>query len=142
MNRGFGIVGTGVIAALHAAAIDRLPGARLVAVTDVASGAAAAFAAGRGCEAEPTLDTLLARADVDVVCVCVPSGLHAEVGVRAARAGKHLVAEKPIDVTLAAADRLIEAADASARPAPSGTGRKATTTAPPGAAPGRWTAGP
>ena len=45
-----------------------------------------------------------------MVCVCVPSGLHAEVGVRAAKAGKHLVVEKPIDVTLAAADRLIEAA--------------------------------
>ncbi len=113
MNRGFGIVGAGVIAALHAAAIARLPGARLVAVTDVADGAAAAFAGGRGCAAEPTLDTLLARADVDVVCVCVPSGLHADVGVRAARAGKHLVVEKPIDVTLAAADRLIEAAGAA-----------------------------
>ena len=98
---------------MHAAAIATLPGARLVAVTDVAAGAAAAFAAARGCAAEPGLDALLARPDVDVVCVCVPSGLHAEVGVRAARAGKHLVVEKPIDVTLAAADRLIEAARAA-----------------------------
>ena len=112
-ERGFGIVGTGVIAAMHAAAIATLPRARLAAVTDVAGGAAAAFAAARGCAAEPGLDQLLARPDVDVVCVCVPSGLHAEVGVRAARAGKHLVVEKPIDVTLAAADRLIEAARAA-----------------------------
>jgi UDP-N-acetyl-2-amino-2-deoxyglucuronate dehydrogenase len=112
-ERGFGIVGTGVIAAMHAAAIATLPRARLVAVTDVADGAAAAFAAARGCAAEPGLDQLLARPDVDVVCVCVPSGLHAEVGVRAALAGKHLVVEKPIDVTLAAADRLIEAARAA-----------------------------
>lgn len=107
---GFGIVGTGVIAALHAAAIRTLPGARLAAVTDVVAGAAGAFAAARGGAAEPDLDALLARPDVDVVCVCVPSGLHAEIGVRAARAGKHLVVEKPVDVTLAAADRLIEAA--------------------------------
>src|SRR5581483_7729942 len=107
---GFGIVGTGVIAALHAAAIRTLPGARLAAVTDVVPGAAGAFAAARGCAAEPDLDALLARLDVDVVCVCVPSGLHAEIGIRAARAGKHLVVEKPVDVTLAAADRLIEAA--------------------------------
>ncbi len=64
MNRGFGIVGTGVMAALHAAAMATLPGARLAAVTDVAAGAAAAFAAARGCAAEPTLDILLARADV------------------------------------------------------------------------------
>jgi UDP-N-acetyl-2-amino-2-deoxyglucuronate dehydrogenase len=40
-----------------------------------------------------------------VVCVCVPSGLHAEVGIQAAQAGKHLVVEKPIDVSLDAADR-------------------------------------
>jgi UDP-N-acetyl-2-amino-2-deoxyglucuronate dehydrogenase len=112
-ERGFGIVGTGVIAAMHAAAIATVPRARLAAVTDVAGGAAAAFAAARGCAAEPGLDQLLARPDVDVVCVCVPSGLHAEVGIRAARAGKHLVVEKPIDVTLAAADRLIEAARAA-----------------------------
>jgi predicted dehydrogenase len=112
-TRGFGIVGTGVIAAMHAAAIATLPGARLAAVTDVAEGAAAAFAAARGCAAEPSLDRLLARPDVDVVCVCVPSGLHAEVGVQAARAGKHLVVEKPIDLTLAAADRLIEEARAA-----------------------------
>ena len=112
-ERGFGIVGTGVIAAMHAAAIATVPRARLAAVTDVAGGAAAAFAAARGCAAEPGLDQLLVRPDVDVVCVCVPSGLHAEVGVRAARAGKHLAVEKPIDVTLAAADRLIEAARAA-----------------------------
>src|SRR5208283_5993328 len=113
MTRGFGIVGAGVIAAMHADAIATLPGARLVAVTDVAAGAAAAFAAARGCAAEPDLEVLLAREDVDVACVCVPSGLHAEVGVRAARAGKHLVVEKPIDVTLASADRLIEATRAA-----------------------------
>jgi UDP-N-acetyl-2-amino-2-deoxyglucuronate dehydrogenase len=110
VTRGFGIIGTGTIAAVHADAIALLPDARLSAVTDVAAGAAAAFAAARGCAAEPSLDALLARRDVEVACVCVPSGLHAEVGVRAAKAGKHLVVEKPIDVTLDAADRLIAAA--------------------------------
>ncbi|HEY7261052.1 MAG TPA: Gfo/Idh/MocA family oxidoreductase [Trebonia sp.] len=113
MTRGFGIIGTGTIAAVHADAIAMLPGARLSAVTDVAAGAGQAFAAARGCAAEPSLDALLARPDVDVVCVCVPSGLHAEVGVRAAKAGKHLVVEKPIDVSLRAADRLITAARAA-----------------------------
>jgi predicted dehydrogenase len=110
VTRGFGIVGAGIIAAVHADAIALLPDARLVAVTDVAAGAARDFAAARGCAAEPGLDDLLARRDVDVVCVCVPSGLHAEVGVRAAKAGKHLVVEKPVDVTLEAADRLLAAA--------------------------------
>ena len=55
MTRGFGIVGTGVIAAWHADALALILDARLVAVTDVAAGAAAAFAAARGCAAEPDL---------------------------------------------------------------------------------------
>ena len=115
MTRGFGIIGTGMIASVHAAAIAMLSetgraDARLVAVTDVAAGAAQAFSATYGCAAEPDLDALLARPDVEVVCVCVPSGLHAQVGVQAARAGKHLAVEKPVDVSLDAADRLIAAA--------------------------------
>jgi predicted dehydrogenase len=110
VTRGFGIIGAGIIAAIHADAIALLPDARLIAVTDVAAEAATAFAAARGCAAEPSLDDLLARRDVDVVCVCVPSGQHAEVGIRAAKAGKHLVIEKPVDVTLEAADRLLAAA--------------------------------
>ena len=110
-TRGFGIVGAGVISAMHAEAISSLPGARLAAVTDVDAQRAAALAEAHGASAEPGLDELLGRPDVDVVCVCVPSGMHAQVGVRAAAAGKHLVVEKPIDVTLAAADRLIAAAE-------------------------------
>ena len=102
-----------MIAATHAAAIAAVPGGRLVAVTDVVPERATQFAGSRGCAAEPGLDALLARDDIDVVSVCVPSGLHAEVGIQAAAAGKHLVVEKPIDVSLAAADRLIDAADAA-----------------------------
>jgi UDP-N-acetyl-2-amino-2-deoxyglucuronate dehydrogenase len=110
---GFGIVGCGVIAATHAAAIGAIGeagGAGLVAVTDVDAGRAAVFAASHGCAVEPDLAALLSREDIDLVCVCVPSGLHAEVGIQAAAAGKHLIVEKPIDVSLAAADRLIAAA--------------------------------
>jgi UDP-N-acetyl-2-amino-2-deoxyglucuronate dehydrogenase len=110
---GIGIAGTGVIAATHAAAIAAVPGARLVAVTDALPGRAIEFARSHDCAAEASLDALLARRDVDVVTVCVPSGLHAEVGIQAAAAGKHLVVEKPIDVSLGAADRLIDAAEAA-----------------------------
>jgi UDP-N-acetyl-2-amino-2-deoxyglucuronate dehydrogenase len=111
--RGFGIVGAGVISSIHARAIASLPRARLVAVTDVERDRAESFASAHGCTAEPGLDALLGREDVEVVSVCVPSGLHAEVGIRAAAAGKHLVVEKPIDVCLEAADRLISAAAAA-----------------------------
>jgi UDP-N-acetyl-2-amino-2-deoxyglucuronate dehydrogenase len=112
-KHGFGIVGAGVIAATHAQAIAALPNAHIAAVTDVRPDAARAFAEAHGCAAEPDLAALLARDDVEVVAVCVPSGLHAEVGVQAAAAGKHLVVEKPIEVTLAAADKLINAAQAA-----------------------------
>jgi UDP-N-acetyl-2-amino-2-deoxyglucuronate dehydrogenase len=109
-RHGFGIVGAGVIGLVHAKAIGLVPGARLAAVTDVVPGRAKALAGEWDCAAEPSLAALLARDDVDVVSVCVPSGLHAEVGAQAAAAGKHLVVEKPIDVTLEAAGRLIAAA--------------------------------
>ena len=112
-RHGFGIVGAGVIAPTHAKAIDALPAARLIAVTDVVPDRAEAFGEKYGCHVEPDLDALLARTDIDIVSVCVPSGLHAEVGVQVAAAGKHLVVEKPIDVTMAAADRLIHAARAA-----------------------------
>jgi predicted dehydrogenase len=111
--RGFGIAGAGIIAATHADAIAALPGAMLVAITDVDPERAKSFAARHDCAAEPDLDALLARDDVEVLSVCVPSGLHAEVGIRAAAAGKHLVVEKPVDVSLEAADRLIGAAGAA-----------------------------
>ena len=71
MMSGFGIVGTGVIAALHAAAIRTLPGARLEPVTDVVAGAAGPSPPPAAARLEPDLDALLARPDVDVVCVCV-----------------------------------------------------------------------
>jgi UDP-N-acetyl-2-amino-2-deoxyglucuronate dehydrogenase len=117
-SHGFGIVGAGTIAAAHAHSIAAIAAggapvqanARLVAVTDVVPAAAGTFAQRFGCAAEPSLASLLARDDIDVVTVCVPSGLHAEVGIQAAEAGKHLIVEKPIDVSLAAADRLIAAA--------------------------------
>src|ERR1700753_2948894 len=83
---GFGVVGAGVIGAFHAAAVALVPGARLVAVTDVDPGRAPDFAGRHGGAAEASLDALLRRDDIEVVAVCVPSGRHAEVGARAARA--------------------------------------------------------
>jgi len=105
---GVGIVGCGVIAPTHAQAIATLANARLVAVYDVIADKARSFASRFSTDVASSLEDLLARPDVEVVAVCVPSGLHAEIGVAAARAGKHVIVEKPIDVTVEAADRLIE----------------------------------
>lgn len=106
---GVGIVGCGVICPFHAQAAQALPNATLRAVMDIVPAAAEKRAAEFGVDAYTDLDAFLARPDIDIVCVCVPSGLHAEIGIKAARAGKHVLVEKPIDITLAAADRLIDA---------------------------------
>ena len=106
---GFAIVGCGVIAPFHARAIASLPNAELRAAVDVHPERAQKLATDFGAEPYTDLDAALQRPDIDVVCACVPSGLHAEVGVRAAEAGKHVIVEKPIDITLEAADRLIAA---------------------------------
>lgn len=107
---GVGLVGCGVIAETFAAALAGLPECRMVAVHDIDRPKGEGFAGRHGTAHEGSLDGLLARDDVELVCVCVPSGLHAEVGLAAARAGKHLVVEKPVDVTLEAARRLIDGA--------------------------------
>jgi predicted dehydrogenase len=106
---GFGIIGAGMVARYHATAIGRTPGARLVAISrsDPARTDEAATQFGVPCLADYT--TLLARDDVDAVCICTPSGLHAEQTIAAARAGKHVLVEKPIALTLADADAMIAA---------------------------------
>jgi len=104
---GIAIAGCGVIASFHAGAIAGLPNARLRAVADVAAEAAQRRAAEFGVDAYTDLREMLRRPDIDVVSVCVPTGLHAEVGAQVAEAGKHVIVEKPIDVSLEAADRLI-----------------------------------
>jgi UDP-N-acetyl-2-amino-2-deoxyglucuronate dehydrogenase len=109
---GFGLVGCGAIAATYAAAFDGLEQARLVAVTDGDGALAARFAAEHGVAQADNLDELLAMPEVEAVCVLVPSGLHAEVGLAVAEAGKHVVVEKPIDISLDAARRLIDGAAA------------------------------
>jgi UDP-N-acetyl-2-amino-2-deoxyglucuronate dehydrogenase len=105
---GFGIVGTGMIAQYHAGAIADTPGARLVAVcrSDAVRPVDTETLFGVPCE--PTYAALLARDDVEAVCICTPSGLHAEHTVAAALAGKHVLVEKPMALTLTEADTMIE----------------------------------
>ncbi|WP_169738863.1 Gfo/Idh/MocA family protein [Jiangella gansuensis] len=106
----FGVIGVGIIGRLH---VERLLSpespADLAAVADASADAAAAVGAEYGVEAAPSVAALLDRADVDAVIVGVPSGLHAGVAVAALDAGKHVLLEKPIEVTVDAADRIIDA---------------------------------
>lgn len=113
----FGIVGAGVIGTIHARLIASIaqPDAELVAVADTNKAAAKQLAGTCGCPALSTVEDLLARGDVDAVSVCLPSGLHAKAAVAALDAGKHVIVEKPIDITLSAADQIIAAERRSGR---------------------------
>jgi UDP-N-acetyl-2-amino-2-deoxyglucuronate dehydrogenase len=106
----FAILGCGVIAPTHANALTALQpeGARLVAFADEIPERAEAMAEKFGAKAR-SFEDILADPAIDAVCICVPSGLHAEMGARALRAGKHVVVEKPMDVSLAACDMLLAA---------------------------------
>ena len=106
----FGIVGCGVISSTHAKCIAELPGAELVAVCDLVEEKAHLLAAQFPAEVYTDYRLMFERSDIDIVCVLTPSGRHAEVAIAAACAGKHVIVEKPIEVTLAQADAMIAAA--------------------------------
>lgn len=106
---GFGIIGLGMIALKHAQAIASVPGAKLVAVLSSDAKKAAEFAAQYGGTPYTNLETFLADPALQVVNICVPSGEHARYGIPVAQAGKHIMVEKPLEITLENADRLIAA---------------------------------
>jgi UDP-N-acetyl-2-amino-2-deoxyglucuronate dehydrogenase len=106
---GVGIAGAGMIGAVHAGVLGELEHARLVAVSEARETTGRRLAEAHGAQWYARLEELLVRPDVDVVVLCTPSGLHAEEAVAAARAGKHVVTEKPMAITLEGADRMIRA---------------------------------
>jgi predicted dehydrogenase len=106
---GFGIVGAGMVARFHARAIAETAGARLAAICRADASRSAEAAAELGVPCEASLEALLERPDVDAVCLCTPSGLHGEQALAAARAGKHVLVEKPMALRLADADAMIAA---------------------------------
>ena len=111
----YGIIGCGRIAPRHAQSLQQVSAAHLVAVADLVESRASHFAAEYGASAHTDYHELLARDDIDAVSVCVPSGLHAQVAIDAMHAGKHVLVEKPIAITLADADRMIEVSRSSGR---------------------------
>jgi predicted dehydrogenase len=108
---GVGIVGAGMIAAIHAEALRRLPGARLVGIMDNGSGKGRAIAPECDAAGSDDLERFVARDDVEVVSIASPSGAHLEAGLAAARHGKHCIVEKPMEITVERVDALIEAHD-------------------------------
>jgi predicted dehydrogenase len=112
---GVAVAGCGMIAGIHVSALQELPEAKAVGAWSRSPDRATRFAAERGVKPYGSFEDLLADPAVDAVIVCLPSGYHAEYGIRAAEAGKHVIVEKPIDITEARARALIQACRTAGR---------------------------
>jgi len=106
-----GIVGAGAIAPSHIVAIERAPGAELAAVCDVQPDRAAALAGKHGVRGVNRIRDMLEH--VDAVTLCTPSGFHLEPALEILQAGKHLLVEKPMEITSERVGQMISAARTS-----------------------------
>lgn len=106
----FAIVGCGFIAKKHAAAIENIAGAKLVAVCDKVDAAMEFYAATYKAATYNELSEMLSNEEIDIVCICTPSGFHANLAVELAGAGKHIIVEKPIAMALEDSEKMLEAA--------------------------------
>ncbi len=107
---GFGIVGAGMIAHFHARAIAEIANARLIGIYSINNPKSAAFASEHNCTAYDTMENMLAVPEIDVVCICTPSGIHLEPALKSIEAGKHCLIEKPLEITVERCDAIIDAA--------------------------------
>jgi UDP-N-acetyl-2-amino-2-deoxyglucuronate dehydrogenase len=107
------LVGCGRIARNHFDAIARVPGLQLSAVCDSVEERARDAGAAHGVPHFTSIEAMLAGAACDAVTICTPSGLHPAHGILAARAGKHVISEKPMAISLSGADELVAACDAA-----------------------------
>lgn len=109
----YGLIGCGRVAPRHAQSLGQIANAQLIAVADTRASRAEHFGSEYQAAVYADYAPLLERGDIDAVCICVPSGLHAQVALDALDAGKHVLVEKPIALTLADADAMIARANAS-----------------------------
>ena len=110
---GFGVLGLGMIADFHVKAIQELSGCRFVAGYDTIPGRAAEFCGKNGGTGYDDLNAFLADKNVDIVTIATPSGLHLDSALAAVRAGKHIIVEKPLEITAARCDAIIAEARAN-----------------------------
>ncbi len=109
MPYGFGIIGCGMISNFHAKAIADCENAKLVGCYDMHPASAQRLASATGCTAYTDLNEMLANPEVHIVTIGTPSGAHLDPAVAAASAGKHVIVEKPLEITLDRCDAIIRA---------------------------------
>lgn len=106
----FGVVGCGMISRFHARAIREI-GAELVACYDRLPIGAERYAEEFGCKAYHDFQDFLKDPEIQIVTICTPSGAHLDPAVAAAKAGKHVIVEKPLEVTVERCDEIIDACE-------------------------------
>lgn len=111
----FGIIGTGTIARFHAEAIQTMEGGDLHSIYNPDEQKSAAFAKQFGARGFSNLATFLSDNQLDVVTIATPSGAHFEPAKAALGAGKHVICEKPLEITTARIDQLISIAAAKGK---------------------------
>ncbi len=109
----FGIVGCGKIGVRHINFLKEMGGVRVLAVADTVENKAKEAAMSCNARVYYNYQDLLNHPDIDVVNICTPSGMHAQMSIDALNAGKHVICEKPMCLNVADADRMIEAAKKS-----------------------------
>ncbi len=107
----FGIVGTGLIADFHARAILSLENARLGGISGRSIDKAKKLAVKYGCEPYDDYKKMIADPRIEIIAIATASGFHLEPAVEAAKHGKHVICEKPLEITLKRIDKMIEAHD-------------------------------
>ncbi len=105
----FGIIGCGAVGPVHAKCINNIDSAKLVAISDIILERAKILGQKYEVEYYQDYKKLLERKDIDVVDICLPSGMHMQGCVDAAVAGKNILCEKPLEITLDKIDRINEA---------------------------------
>lgn len=107
---GAAIVGCGTIFPVHAGAVSRMETASLKLVVDTDRSKAEQAAAEYNCAAAADYRAILEREDIQIVHLCTPHHLHAEMAEALLQAGKHVLCEKPLAHNLQAAERLLKTA--------------------------------
>jgi len=105
------IIGCGLMGARHGETLLNTEGYRCVCLFDKVAASAQALSQKLGVPAAASYDEILSRHDVNTVLICLPSSLHADYGIQAAAAGKTVITEKPVDISIEKSQALIQACE-------------------------------
>lgn len=111
----FGLVGCGMICPKHFKAIEELPEAELIAVCDIDKEKAEKFSKEQNCKSYTNYEDMIDDPEIDIISICTPNGLHADMAVAALNSKKHVLCEKPMALNITDTKRIIKAEQESGK---------------------------